>query len=208
MHTYRNILKVWAGVLMMVSLPAGAQALGGNLGGVASGSLGGRLGGTEIGGAAAATGNARFDASGTLGAVRHQVRHADRKVRVAADETAVAARSRIDSTRDTADASVATAQAAGVQARHRAVRSAALASTSVEAYGVEQTRAQPRGGIEIAGSGGVGAEQHAAGRSTAVHGAAVSQTDADRSGLSSSTFGAARLSSQKDEPAPAETRAH
>jgi hypothetical protein len=207
MYTHRNILKMVAGALLLVSLPAGAQVLGGSLGGAANGSLGGRLGGAEIGGAATAAGDASFDASGAFDAARHQARRAGGKARDMGGEAAVAARSRVDATRETAAASVETAQSVSARAGHRAARSATRASSSVEQYGAAQASSQPSGDLAIGGFSGARAEQRAAGHSISAEGAAGSQTTANRSELRSDTYGGARLSAKKDEPAPAETPA-
>ena len=75
MNINRNVLKIMTCALLVVSLPAGAQVLGGNLGGAATGTLGSRLGGASIDGAAGAAGHA--DASGAVGTAR------DRAQRVA-----------------------------------------------------------------------------------------------------------------------------
>ena len=72
MNIHRNVLKIAAGALLMASLPAGAQVLGGSLGGGVNGTLGSRLGGFGIHGASSAAGsaNAGIDAADTFGAAR------------------------------------------------------------------------------------------------------------------------------------------
>src|SRR6185295_1374262 len=110
MNIHRNVLKIVAGTLLMASLPAGAQILGGSLGGAANGAFGGTLGSAgSLNGAAGANGNAGFDASGAFGAARDRTQHAAGKTRDVAGNAFGVASSRVESTRGAADASVQTA---------------------------------------------------------------------------------------------------
>ena len=66
MNIKRNTLKIVAGVLLVASLPAGAQVLGGGLTGAAGGMLGGDIGASGIHGAGSLAGNAGLGADGSL----------------------------------------------------------------------------------------------------------------------------------------------
>src|SRR5512143_3581030 len=97
MNIHRNVLMIVAGVLLMTSLPAGAQVLGGSLGGGINGTLGGRLGGAGVNGNASGAANAGIDASGTLGAALDRTHQAATKTRDVAGGAVGATRSRVES---------------------------------------------------------------------------------------------------------------
>jgi len=202
----RNVLKIVTCALLMVSLPAGAQVLGGNLGGAATGTLGSRLGGAGIDGAAGAAGHA--DASGAFGTVRDRAQQAGGKTREIGAGAVGTARSRVDSTRGAADATVYAGHSAGVNAGQRAAdsaayvgNSAAQSSASAAHNSAAQTNVQPSGGVLVNGAGTVSTEQRAIGRSVSAQGATGLEASGDRSGLSAGNHSQAGVSVKKDEPA-------
>lgn len=207
MNINRNVLKIAACALLMVSLPAGAQVLGGSLGGTATGTLGSRLGGAGIDGAAGAAGHA--DASGAVGAARDRAQRAGRGAREVGASAVGTTRSRAESVRGAAEATVHTGHSAGVDASRRTVdsatyvsNSAAQSSASAAQSGTAQTSVQPNGGVLLNGSGAAGTEQRAMGRSVSAQSAAGIDASGDRSGLSGNANGQAGVSLKKDEPAP------
>ncbi len=197
MNINRNVLNVVTCALLVVSLPAGAQVLGGNLGGAATGTLGSRFGGTSIDGAAGAAGHA--DASGAVGAARDRAQRVGGRTREVAASTVGTARSRAESARGAADATVHTGHSAGVNARQRTVDSATYVSNSAAQSGAAQTNVQPNGGVLLNGSGTAGTEQRAIGRSVSAQGAAGIDASADRSGLSGNANSQAGVLVKKDE---------
>jgi hypothetical protein len=204
MNLHRNVLAIVTGALLMVSLPAGAQVLGGGLDGAANGTFGGTFGRADVGGAASAAGHAGFevDASGATDAARGRVRQG-RDMTIGA---AGAARSRVESTRGTVGTSVEATHSAGVRASRRAARAAAEAqsnnSTSIDQSSAVYADTSSNGDLFVNGAGEARAEQRAMGRSVAVDGAAASQASGDRSGFASSTYGETGVAVNKPQPAP------
>jgi hypothetical protein len=186
MHINRNVVKIVASALLMVSLPAGAQVLGGNLGGTANGTLGGTFGRTNIDGATRATGNASVDASGAAGAARDRADRIGGRAREVGAGAAGTARSRVASTRGAADSTVHTAHSVGVDASQRTVDPAARARNSAAQNAAAQTNVQPNGGLLVNGSGAAATEQRAMGRSVSAESAAAWEANGDRSGLTGS----------------------
>ncbi len=186
----------------MASLPAGAQILGGSVGGGANGALGGTLGGGRIGGAGSAAGNANagIDASDTFGAARDRTHQTAGKTRDVAGNAVGTTRSRVESTRGAADASAQTASSVGAKTSHRAARAATRTHASAAQDSAVQTSAQPSSGLLVNGSGEGSAEQHVMRRTVAAEGAAASQTSANRSWIANSTYGDAGVSMKKDKP--------
>jgi len=153
MHTNRNIVKIVASALLLVSLPAGAQVLGGNLGGAANGTVGGAFGRTDVRGAAGGAGNVGFDASGPAGAVRERADNVRGRTLEAGAGAAGTARSRVDSTRRATTTTAHTAGSVGVDASRRTADSAAQARHSVAQSAAAQSKiepgAQPNGGVLV-----------------------------------------------------------
>jgi hypothetical protein len=205
MNIHRNVLQIVAGTLLMVSLPAAAQVLGGSVGGAAQGTLGGSLGGAAIHGRAAAAGNAPIDGTGTFGSARSGVRQIAGVSREATIRARGAARSNVEAARGTTEASIDAAYSAGVKANRRAARSTSQANGSTRPYSAAQVSTLPSGELLVNGSSGASTEQHVAGRRMVARGAAGSQTSADRSGLTSNAYGQAGVSIKTDEPVPTET---
>ena len=201
MYTNRNVLKIVASALLLVSLPAGAQVLGGNLGGAANGRLSGTFGETAIHGAARGTGNAGVDAS----AVRERADNVAGRTREVGARAAGTTRSGVDSTRGTADATAHTAHSVGIGAGQRAVDSATQARNSAAQDAAAQSRVQPsvqpNGGLLVNGSGSAATEQHAMGRSVAAESAADWEASGDRSELTAGTASRADVSVKKGQPA-------
>ena len=199
MNIHRNVLSIVAGTLLMASLPAGAQVLGGSFGGAMNGAFGGPLGGAGVHSAAA--GNAGVDASRTVGATRDRASQAAARGNDIAVGAYGEASSRVESTRGTAAASVETAHSAGmrgVRQSRRAARSAAQASTSVAETGAAQASTASNSGVLVSGASEGQVEQRALGRSVTAQGAAGSQTSADRSKIATGTYGEAGVSVQKE----------
>ncbi len=103
MNINRNVLKIVAGVLLVASLPAGAQVLGGSLGGAANGALGGGLG-QGIHGSGGIMGGGSItgpDVTGAAGKVRERAQQAGERTQDAAGRQGHAARcgSRVEQTR-------------------------------------------------------------------------------------------------------------
>ena len=69
-------LTIMAGALLLASLPAGAQVLGGGITGAASGMLGGSLGASGIQGAGSGAGNACLGTSDSFGTLRDRASQA------------------------------------------------------------------------------------------------------------------------------------
>jgi hypothetical protein len=206
MYTNRNVVKIVASALLMVSLPAGAQVLGGNLGGAANGTFGGTVGRTtDIYGAARGTGNANIDASGPAGAMRERADNIGGKTREVGAGAAGTARSRVDSTRGAADATAHTAHSVGVDASRRTVDSAARARSSAAQNAAAQSNVhpgvQPNGGLLANGSGAAATEQHAMGRSVSAESAADWEASGDRSELRGSAASQTDVSVKKEKPA-------
>jgi hypothetical protein len=202
MNIHRNILKIVAGTLLVVSLPAGAQVLGGSLGGAMNGAFGSRVGGASIGSGAAGAANASIDASDTFGAARERARVAGGRTRELAGNATGAARAGVESTRGAADASAQTAASTGARANRRA-RHAADASFAEEQAGAATMSAQPTGNAVLSGSGEASTQQHVMRHTITADGAATSQASANRSGIASGAYGQTNLSVKKDEPPPA-----
>jgi hypothetical protein len=203
MYINRNVLKIVTTLLLVVSLPAGAQVLGGSLGGAANGTMGGTLRGASIDGAAAASGNAAMDTSGAFGTVRDRAQRAGGKTREVGASAVGTTRSRVESARGAADATAHTAHSAGVSASQRTVGSAAQVSNSAAAaqYGAAQTNVQPGSGVLVNGAGATSTEQRAIGRSVSAESAAGWDASGDRSGVSTSSYSQTGVSVKKDEPA-------
>ena len=204
MNIRRNVFSIVAGALLMASLPAGAQVLGGSVGGAMNGALGGRLAGAGFDGSASAAGNAGFDASGAFGAAHGRMHQAGDTTRAIGGRAVGSARADVATARGMTETSVQTAHSAGARVSRRAARSAAQTSASAEQSGFAQANTQPGGELLLNGSGGASTEKHAFGRTIAAEGVAGGETSADRSGVTSSAFGQGSLSMKKDEPAPAE----
>lgn len=196
MNIHRNVLSIVAGALLLASLPAGAQVLGGGVGGAMNGALGGPFNRTDIHGAAA--GNAGVDASDTVRAARDRAARTGSRGRDVAAGAYGTASSRTESARGAAAADVATAHSAGVNASRRAARSASQTNTSVAQADAAQATTASSDGALVGNAGGAGVEQRAMGRSIAADGAAGSQTSADRSTVTSSAYGEAGVSAQKE----------
>jgi len=205
MHTNRNIVKIVASALLLVSLPAGAQVLGGNLGGAANGTVGGAFGRTDVRGAAGGAGNVGFDASGPAGAVRERADNVRGRTLEAGAGAAGTARSRVDSTRRATTTTAHTAGSVGVDASRRTADSAAQARHSVAQSAAAQSRiepgAQPNGGVLVNGSGAAATEQHAMGRSVSAASATEWEAGGNRSQLASGAASQTDVSVKKDEPA-------
>ena len=205
MYTNRNVVKIVASALLLVSLPAGAQVLGGNLGGAANGTLGGTFGRTDIHGAARGAGSAGIDASGPTGAMRERADSIRGRTLDVGAGAAGTARSRVDSTRRATDATAHTAAAVGVDASRRTVDSAAQARNSATQSAAAQSNVQeavqPNGGLLVNGSGAAAAEQRAMGRSVSAGSAAEWEASGDRSKLTGSAASQTDVSVKKDTPA-------
>src|SRR5690242_19595994 len=205
MYTNRNVVKIVASALLLVSLPAGAQVLGGNLGGAAGGTFGGTLGRTEIGSGAYAGGNAGIDASGPVGTMRERGENVGRGTVEAGAAAAGTARSRVGSTRRATDATAHAASSAGVAASGRAVDSATRARNSAAQSAAAQSNVQrepqPNGGLLMNGSGAAATEQHAMGRSVSADSEAQWEASGNRSELAGRAASQTQVSAKKDEPA-------
>jgi hypothetical protein len=205
MLTNRNILKIAASALLLISLPAGAQVLGGNLGGAANGTFGGTLGRTDIHGAARGAGNVGVDASGPAGTMRERAGNVAGRTREVGAGAAGTARSRVDSTRSAADAAAHTTATAGANAGRRTVDSAAQARSSAAQSTAAQSNVQPgvqpSGSLLMSGSGAAATQQRALGRSVSADSAAEWQASGDRSQLAGSAASQTDVSVKKDEPA-------
>jgi hypothetical protein len=201
MNLHRNVLVIVAGALLMISLPARAQLVGGSLDGAANGAFGGTLGGHGVSGAgaASASGHAGIDASGTFGAARDRARQAAGEGRDVTIGAVGTARSRAESARGTAGATVDSTHSVGVRASRRAAQaaSATRSSTSFEQTSAVQADTASNGGLFANSDGEARTEQRAMGRSVAVEGATGTQTSGDRSELASSAHGEAGVSVQK-----------
>lgn len=195
MNIHRKVLSIVAGTLLLASLPAGAQVLGGGVGGAMNGTLGGPFNRTGIHGAAA--GNAGVDASDTVGAARDRAARTGNRGRDIAAGAYGTASSRAESARGAAAADAATAQSTGVNAGRRAARSASQTSTIAQADAAQASTASSDGAF-VGNAGGAGIEQRAMGRRIAADGAAGSQTRGDRSTVTSSSYGEAGVSAQKE----------
>jgi len=198
----RNVLKIVASALLMVSLPAGAQVLGGNLGGAANGTLGGNFGRTGIEGAGRATGNAGIHASDATGTVRDRAERVGGRTRDVGVGAAGTARSRVDSTRGAADSTAHTAHSVGVGAGQRTGDTAAQTRNSAVQSAAAQTNAQPSaqpsGGLLVKGSGAAATEQRAMGRSVAAESAADWEASGDRSSVAGNAASQTDVSVRKD----------
>lgn len=206
MNINRNVLKIVAGALLMAALPAGAQVLGGGLGGAVNGTLGGSLGGGGINGAGSAAGGGAFDTSGAFGSLRDRTQQVGSRTQDAAANAKGSAGSRVDSARGATDATVQGAHSASVNAGRRAADAASTTQGATQS--TTQSTTQPGAapsGVLLNGSGSAGAEKHAMGRTVSAQGSGDSTTGLDRSGLFNSTNGQAGASMKKDEPAPAQT---
>ena len=205
MYTHRNVVKVVASALLLVSLPAGAQVLGGNIGGAAGGAFGSTLGGTHIGSAASAGGNAGIDASGPVGAMRERSDSIRGSTLEAGAGAAGAARSRVGATRQATDATAHAASSTAVAATRRATDSAAQArhsaAQSAAAQSTVRPGVQPNGGLLVNGSSSAATEQHAVGRSVTADTAAGWEASGNRSDLAAGAASQTRVSAKKDEPA-------
>jgi len=207
MNIHRYVLKVVAGALLVASLPAGAQVLGGGAAGGLNGALGGGLGPQGLGGAggAGAWGHGGLDGAGTLGSARDRTQQLGGRTRDAAGNAAGATRSRAEAVRGNSAASVDAAQSAGVSAARNTAEPASQHGTSATpaaAAGPGATM-QPEGGLLAGGGGSAGAEKHAFGHDVTALGSADSQGSADRSGVRYSGNGKADVGVKKNEPAPA-----
>jgi len=205
MDTNRNVVKIVASALLLISLPAGAQVLGGNLGGAANGTFGGTFGRANIHGAAHGAAGAGIDASGPAGTLRERADNTGVRSLELGAGAAGTARSRVDSTRRGTDAAAHTAAAVGADVSRRTVDSAGQARNSATQNAVAQSNVQPRvqpdGGLLMNGSEATAAEQHALGRSVSAESAAEWQASGDRSRLTGSAASQTDVSVQKDEPA-------
>jgi hypothetical protein len=201
MNTHRNVVTIVASALLLVSLPAGAQVLGGNLGGAATGTVGGTFGRTDIHGAARGAGSAGIDASRPAGAVRERADNVRGRTLEAGAGTAGTARSRVGATRRTTDATAHTAASAGLDASRRAVDSAAHTRSSAAQSAAAQPNVQPNGGVLVNGSGAAGTEQRALGRTVSAGSAAEWQASGDRSQVASSAASQTEVSMTKDQAA-------
>ena len=205
MYTNRNVVKIVASALLLFSLPAGAQVLGGNLGGAATGTFGSTLGRTDIGSAAHAGGNAGLDASGPVGATRERSDNIGAKTLEAGAGAAGTARSRVGSTRRAPEATAQTASSAGVATSRRATDSAAQARSSAAQSAAAQSSVQPavqsNGGLLVNGSSAAATEQHAMGRSVSAGSATEWDASRDGSGLEGGAASQTHVSAKKDEPA-------
>ena len=204
MYTNRNVVKIVASALLLVSLPAGAQVLGGNLGGAATGTFGSTLGRTDIGSAAHAGGNAGIDASGPVGTMRERGDNTGRRTLEAGAGAAGTARSRVGSTRHATEATAQTASSAGVAASRRTVDSAAQARSSAAQNAAAQSNAQPagqsNGELLVNGSGAAATEQRAMGRSVSAESGAEWEASGNRSNLTGGAASQTHVSAKKDEP--------
>lgn len=205
MNTNRNVVKIVASALLLVSLPAGAQVLGGNLGGAATGTFGSTLGRTDIGSAAHAGGNAGLDASGPVGSMRERGNNLGGRTLEAGAGAASTARTRVGSTRRATEATAQTASSAGASASRGAVDSAAQARSSAAQNAAAQSNAQPavqpNGGLLVTGSGAAATEQRAMGRSVSAESAAEWEASGNRSALAGGAASQTHVSAKKDEPA-------
>jgi hypothetical protein len=205
MYTKRNVVKIVASALLLVSLPAGAQVLGGNIGGAASGAFGSTFGGTHIGSAAGAGGNAGIDASGPVGTMRERGDNMRGRTIEAGAGAAGAARSRVGSTRQATDATAHAASSTGVAASRRAADSATQTRNRAAQSAAAQTNVQPgvprNGGLLVNGSSSAAAQQHAMGRSVTADSAAEWEASGNRSDLAANAASQTHVSAKKDEPA-------
>jgi hypothetical protein len=185
----RNVLKIVAGVLLVASLPAGAQVLGGSIGGAANGALGsgGIMGGGSITGP---------DVAGTAGKVRERAQQAGERTKDAASNTAGAVRSRVDETRGSASATAQGSAAAGASAAQGAA-GAATQSGNTTVNGAASSTTAPQGGVLFDGASSAGMEKQVLGRDVSASGSAASTGRADRSGINASGAGQADASVKK-----------
>jgi len=201
MKTNRNVLKIVTPFLLMISLPAGAQILGG----AANGTLGGTFGGTDIHGAARGAGDAGIDASGPVGSMRDRANTVGGRTREVGAAAASTAGSRVDSTRRTTGATAHTAHSVGADAGRRTVDSAGQArnsaAQSAAAQSSVQPSVQPNGGLLVNGASATATEQRAMGRSVSADSTADWEASGDRSKLTAGAASQTDVSVKKDEPA-------
>ena len=198
-----NTLTIMAGALLVASLPAGAQVLGGGITGAASGMLGGTFGTSGVQGAGSGAGNAGLGTSDSFGTLRDRASQTAGRTRETTAGTVADARSRADSARGTTAATAQTAHSAGVEATKDAKSDATAPQGSTPAQPGNVTPA-PQGGNLLLG-GSASAEKHAMGHNATAHGAANSDTSANRSGLMNSSGSQADIALTRDEPSPAAT---
>jgi len=207
MNIHRNVLKITASLMLVATLPAGAQVLGG--GGALNGALGGGFGAPGIGGtlngSTGATGNGSFDATGVTGAARERAQQAGGRVRGAATSTTEATRSKAETARNSVATHADVAQAATAEAGHSAGESVTAAGNDASQE-ASPTNPQPQDGLLLGGSGSARAEKRALGRTVSADGNGASETRADRSGVHNTSAGKSDVSVKKDEPVQTETQ--
>lgn len=197
-------LTLMAGAMLVASLPAGAQVLGGGITGAASGMLGGSFGTSGMQGAGSGAGSAGLGTADSFGTLRDHASQTAGRAREATAGTAADARSRADSVRGTTAGTAQTAHSAGVEVAKDAKSDAPAPQGNITpAQQGNVTPASPGGDLLLGGS--ASAEKHAMGRSATAHGAANSETSANRSGFMNSSGSQADIALTRDEPAPAAT---
>jgi hypothetical protein len=193
------VVKIVAGALLLASVPAGAQILGGGAAGGLNGALGGGLGAQGLGaaGGAGAWGRGGIDGAGTFDAARDRTQQLGARTHEAARKAGGATRSGAQAAHGRTAASAEAAQSAGASA----ARSAEPQAPAVPA--APATGAQPGSGLVLQGGGSAGAEKQAFGHDVSALGSADSQGSADRSGVHYNGNGKADVGVKKHEPAPA-----
>jgi hypothetical protein len=196
-----------ASVLLVASLPAGAQVLGGGLGGAANGALGGGLG-QGIHGSGGIIGGGSItgpDAVGAAGKARDRAQQAGQRTKDAAAETKGAVGARVEQARGAATATGYATGSAGAAAGRGAVDSAQSGNGAVN--GAASSSAS-RDGLLFDGATSGSLDKQVAGRDVIANGSAASNGRADRSGLDAGLSKQANVSAKKSEPAePAGTTA-
>lgn len=102
MKNHRNVLSAVAATLLVASLPANAQLLGGGASGALGGALGGTAGPGGINGSGVLHGDAAGSLSGNTGVLRERVRQTAGQARDGAADAAAGARSRAVAAKDAA----------------------------------------------------------------------------------------------------------
>jgi hypothetical protein len=201
MNMNRNFTQIVAAALLFAALPAGAQVLGGALGGGGSAGLGGTLG--QIGGGANGSAFGGINGEGAFGSLRDRTQGAAMRGRDAATGAGAGARTRAQQSRD-----AVTAAAAGT--RHAAGGVSGSVSNAQPAAPAAPTPAASSGdglfdgGIMADGAASGSAERQAMGRTVNANGGAGGSASADRSGVDLASSHTAGASVKRNAPAPAE----
>jgi hypothetical protein len=199
MNINRNVLKIVAGVLLMASLPAGAQVLGGGLGGAANGALGGGLG-QGVHGSGGIMGGGSItgpDAVGAAGIARDRLQQAGQRTQDTAAQAKDATRSKVGQARGAATATGQATATAGANAGRGAANAAQSGNGAANAAASSNAS---QGGLLFDGATSGGFEKQALGHEVSADGSTTAAGRADRSGLDASTSKQAQVSARKSEP--------